>query len=84
MKKNSKKRWKHFAKTNEGKNLWFLHKQGYKFCEYLEDLTPEQEIFLMISNNLEVDEYESDNSKINQKEQSNLVQEKIKNKLKNK
>jgi hypothetical protein len=79
-----KQRWKSFAKTNKGRNIWFLHKQGYKFCEYIKDLTPEQEMFLIISNNLDVEESESDNSKINQKEQSNLVQEKIKNKLKNK
>ena len=73
-----KKRWNNFAKTNDGKNLWFLHKQGYRFCEYLKDLTPEQEMFLMVSNNLEVEESESDTQKRNQKKQSDLVQEKIK------
>ena len=72
-----KKRWNNFAKTNDGKNLWFLHKQGYRFCEYLKDLTPEQEMFLMVSNNLEVEESESDTQKRNQKKQSDLVQEKI-------
>lgn len=82
--KEHQKRWKSFAKTNEGRSIWFLHKQGYKFCEYLKDLTPEQRMFLIISNNLEVDEMERDENKQNQREQSNLVQEKIKNKLKNK
>ena len=63
--KEHQKRWKSFAKTNEGRSIWFLHKQGYKFCEYLKDLTPEQRMFLIISNNLEVDEMERDENKQN-------------------
>ena len=51
MQKKFRQRWKTFVKTNDGRNLWFLHKQGYKFCEYLEDLTYEQEAFLILANN---------------------------------
>jgi hypothetical protein len=86
MQKKFRQRWKTFVKTNDGRNLWFLHKQGYKFCEYLEDLTYEQEAFLILSNNLEVDESEQEMSENRNDKKNNssrdLVQNKIKNKLK--
>lgn len=76
-----KKRWKHFAKSNDGRNIWFLHKQGYKFCEYMEDLTPLQYDFLIASNNLECSESQGEDDK-QKKELSNNLQNKIKNKNK--
>lgn len=69
--------------SNEGRNVWFLHKQGYKFCEYMEELTPLQEVFLMKANNLEIDESENKDSKKDREELSNKLQAKIKSKNSN-
>ena len=76
-----KKRWKHFASSNEGREIWFLHKLGYKFCEYMEDLTPLQEMFLVQANNLEYNENQGEDNRQKQ-ELSNNLQNKIKNKNK--
>ena len=70
----------HFASSNDGRIIWFLHKQGYKFCEYMEDLTPIQEMFLIASNNLECKESQGEDDKQKQ-ELSNNLQNKIKNKI---
>ena len=70
-----------FVKSDEGRWLWFLHKSGYKFCEYAKDLTPLQELFLLEANNLEYEEYQGENNK-QKKELSNNLQNKIKNKNK--
>ena len=76
-----KKRWNPFARSNEGRNIYFLSEKGYKFADYQKDLTALQERFLITSSNVEAD-IQKDPSSIEKRNAQQRVLEKAKLKRK--